>query len=534
MGVLMNGYAQLSVREGATYVRIVPPQEGGKKQQINQLTEYLEANNLLDYNIKELAKLCEDSDGVSELKVGPAPFHPYDETMTMDVSEDKMLVFCTFYPPSEGGHVLGVEDVIKHFNQYKIQYGIDEDAIIHFFSNKEYNRDIVLVKGKPPRQGKDGSVKYFFNTSLNTKPKKNPDGTVDYHELNTVSIVQEGQRLAVIIPEDPGEIGVDVYGNEVKPRTVKRPVLQFGNNITLSEDGMEIFSDVTGHATLTNEKVFVSNILDIPADVDTSTGDINYDGSVLIHGNVKSGFKVAAKGDIVIEGVVEGAQIISQGQIVIKQGIHGMNKGMLDARGNILCKFIENAKVISGGYIETEGIMHSKVSANQYITAHGKKAMITGGVVRAGQLIDADTLGSEMGATTLIEVGIEPKKKIYYNELRERIQALKKEIDSIKPVLSSFAEKMSAGVQLSQEKVLMVQKLAHALQDQKKQLGDCQAEFNELHEELMRDNDARVRVMKEAYQGVTITISDVSLTTKDTRSHCQFVRHDGEIQIRNL
>ena len=530
----MNGYAQLVVRDGITFVKVLPPDENGKKQDVNELVGYLENYQLQEYSIKDLSKLCNDSDGVTELRVGPAPYRPYDERFDMDVSEDKMLVFCKFYPASEGGITLTEDEIIKHLQQYGIKFGIDREAIGRYLSNREYNREILMAKGQPPKQGKDGRIEYFFNTSLNTKPKKNPDGTVNYHELNTVSIVQAGQRLAVLIPEEPGIEGMNVYGNEVAPRAVKTPTLQFGNNITISEDGKELISNVTGHANLINGSVFVSDVLEIPADVDTSTGDVRYDGSVLIHGNVKSGFKVIAKGDVIVEGVVEGAIVKTDGQIVIKQGIHGMNKGVLDASGNILCKFIENAKVFCGGYIETEGIMHSKVSAATQIIVHGKKAIIAGGVIRAGSGIEAENIGSEMGAATVIEVGVDPAKKSRYIELKEKMQSKRKEVETIKPILKTFSEKMATGIEVPEDKLAYVQKLAVALKGLQAEMTEYGQEMDALHREISRGNDARVKVTKQIYPGVTITISDVGYTTKDTRSFCQFVRENGEVTIKNL
>ncbi|MBE5905933.1 MAG: DUF342 domain-containing protein [Lachnospiraceae bacterium] len=530
----MNGFAQLVVKDGSTYVKVMPPTDGGKKQDMTILTEYLDRNQLTEYGVKELSVLCEKSDGETLAKVGPAPFRPFDEQVDINVSLDKMLVFCSFFPPSEGGNLLSADDVITHLNQNKVVKGIDQEMLNKYFQNREYNKEFVVAKGQPPRHGKDGKIEYYFNTSLSTKPKKNEDGTVNYHDLNTVSIVQKGQQLAARIPADPGDPGVDVFGEEVKPRAVKEATLAYGNNITISEDGNAIYSDVTGHATLTTGKVFVSDVLDIPADVDTSTGDINYEGAVLIHGNVKSGFKVQAKGDIVVEGVVEGAEVISEGQIVIKRGIHGMNKGLLDAKGNVLCKFVENAKVISGGYLETEGIMHSNVSAATNIIVHGKKSMIAGGVVRAGALVEVDHLGSEMGATTIVEVGADPKKKARFVEVKDTIAKKRKELESIKPILQNFSEKMATGVQIPTEKMQYVQKLSLAFKGLQAELKSLNEESEILNAEITTGKDAKVKVLKDVYAGVTVTISDVSLTTKSTRSFCQFVREAGEVTVKNL
>lgn len=529
-----NGYAQLVVKGEDTNVIIYPPKDGGAPMDVNRLVSYLERNLLNQYDLKKLSQACKNMNSETELKVGMAPVRAYSESMELEVSADKMLVFCRFYPSSEGGNWMTDNDITVQMQQNKIKYGIDHEAIARFLENREYNKDIVLAKGKPPRQGKDAKIEYFFNTSLNTKPKKNPDGTVDYHDLNTVSMVQEGQKLAKLTPPDPGEDGTDVFGNIIKPRAVKDLKLEFGNNITLSEDRTEITSNVTGHAVLTAGKVFVSDILEIPADVDTSTGDINYDGSVLIKGNVKSGFKVTANGDIVVEGVVEGAIVKSKGQIVIKQGIHGMNKGILNAGGNIICKFIENATAISGGYIETEGIMHSNVSAFSEIHVHGRKSLVTGGVIRAGVLLDTEVLGSEMGTVTQVEVGVDPAKKAEFIQLQKSLVDLQKSIESIKPILTNFSEKINAGVKLPKDKLEYVQKLAQHFKTEQEKMKAVKEELSVLHSEIRAGSDARVKVSKDVYPGVTITISDVSLTVQDTRAFCQFVQEGGEVVVKNL
>ena len=84
----------------------------------------------------------------------------------------------------------------------------------------------------------------------------------------------------------------------------------------MSEDGTKLISQVSGHVQLEGDKVFVSNCLEL-VDVDASTGDIDYDGSVVIKGNVLAGFSVKAAGDISVSGIVEGATLISGGNITL-------------------------------------------------------------------------------------------------------------------------------------------------------------------------------------------------------------------------
>lgn len=94
---------------------------------------------------------------------------------------------------------------------------------------------------------------------------------------------------------------------------------------------------MTGHASLVGGKVFVSDVYEVPADVDNSTGNIEYSGSVTVRGNVKGGFRISAKGDIVVEGIVEDAELYAGGQIIVKRGIHGMEK--------VCCRQVEMSSV---------------------------------------------------------------------------------------------------------------------------------------------------------------------------------------------
>ena len=112
-------------------------------------------------------------------------------------------------------------------------------------------------------------------------------------------------------------------GKPMMPKKVRNRVLRFGRNIRISEDKCTIYSKVSGHVTLVDDMVMVSDVYRFPANVDSSTGDIDYKGTVEVTGNVTTGFAVKAEGDIIVNGVVEGATLISGGNIVLKRGMQG-------------------------------------------------------------------------------------------------------------------------------------------------------------------------------------------------------------------
>ena len=530
----VNGYFQLVEKNKKAYLKIFPAQSGGKALDIKEVLAYIEDLGYQGFDLRELNRVVTQSEQREEVLLGSWNGFHEQEKMKLNISSDDMLVYARFYSPSNAGMVMDEREILRDLEARNIKVGIQEENIRNFIEKREYCKDILIAKGIPPVQGKDAKIKYFFNTNLNLKPKRNEDGTVDYHQLNTINHVEKGQCLARIEKEVPGSNGKNVFGKDVPPRPVKSQKFSYSNNIALSEDGTEIYSMVTGHVNLVKDKVFVADVYEVPADVDNTTGDITYDGNVHVKGNVKSGFVIDTKGDIIVEGVVEGAELYAGGQIIVKRGIHGMTKGVLQAQGNIITKFIESANVVSNGYIETESILHSTVSARTEIRVGGKKGFITGGIVRAGNLVEANNIGSEMGGNTRIEVGVEPKIKERYIDLQKEIQQINKELEQIRPILKSFAEKMAKQEKIPAEKQNQVQLIAQSFREKQQVLQSKQTEYQEVRECMSLGTNARIRVHGTIYQGVWVGISDIGIFVKDNYSHSQVYKDKGDVVIRPL
>lgn len=525
-----NGYFQLDLQPDGSYIILFPEEEGGEPINLKELTGYLSGNGFPGPDLSMLSTALTNLDKEKKLKIGgPVDFF-VNETMSMDISFDRMKLTCRFYPPSEKGSPLTADAIISDLGYKGIRFGIKEDVIERFINERNYCTDYVLAEGKPPRVGHDSKIEYFFNTQISTKPKTNADGSVDYRDLDLVSAVEKGDRLAHLTPADPGEPGCDVNGGSIKQPDVKRDKLQFGRNIRLSEDGLDIFSEVTGHASLVQGRVFVSDVYEVPANVDNSTGNIQYDGNVHIKGDVQTGFSVAASGNVIVDGTVEGAKIHAGGQIIIREGIHGMGKGMIIAGASVICKFIENAFVRSEkGSVSADIILHSKVDAGDSIQIKGKKGMVTGGKLRAVRTIEADYIGSEMGAATELEVGADPGKVQRHQELQKQIAEMEADVEKLKPILLTFTKKIQSGEQLDPKKQQYVQMLAQQLKTQQTKLQELMAEDKKISQLIQDNGTAKVIVNRTCYPGVTIKIGSASTTLKTKRDYCQYVYEAGDV-----
>ncbi len=71
------------------------------------------------------------------------------------------------------------------------------------------------------------SIKYTFETKLKAKPKRNEDGSINFHKLDIMNPVHEGDILETLTSETPSELGLNVYGNMTRPSKI----VSFGKNI---------------------------------------------------------------------------------------------------------------------------------------------------------------------------------------------------------------------------------------------------------------------------------------------------------------
>lgn len=531
--VIMNdskGYFQFSAQNDGVYITVYPPKNGGKKASLDDAMYYMEKRKILDCSLIKMKEAFFAKDEAKTVKISDTKMSPISEFGDYRISLDCMRVEVVFYPPFEGANILSEAEIIRDLENIGIKYEINRSEIQNFLQNRDYGKSYVLASGKEPREGADGKVEYRFNVDLKPTPKVNVDGTVDFHSLENVNHIQAGDIVAEMIPEDKGDAGFDVMGRSVNPRVVKRAVLRGGKNLKISDDGLQLISLVSGHVSLEYDKIVVSNVLEI-INVDNSSGDIDYQGNVSIQGNVLAGFSVRASGNIAVNGVVEGATLIAGGDITIARGIQGMNRAVVEAKGNIVTKFIESAKsIVASGNIETDTILHSKVIAKGKIVAKGRNGLIIGGDVKSSILIEADTIGTEMGTSTIVGVGVDPAIKKRIDELKSELITLGNNKIKLAQLLLALRKKQESEGSLSPEKQQLQQKTMRSLILLEQELLKSKQELEECRSELSEDGSAKIKVYRTAYVGTKFVFGEQYLFIREKFDHCQFMKVGADIK----
>lgn len=534
---MRNGFFQVGCTPNGTILKLFKPRGEGEMVSAKEIADYLSSNSVLftaaaiSQGIDDL--MCSSGKNEKLILLNRDYVSEIRESYVLRVSPDKMKLTARFYPPSMRGGKMSCDEFLNDLAVKKITTGINEELIRAFFLKPEFCKDIVVAEGIEPKQGEHAWIEYFFDTDINRKPALNEDGTVDFFNLNTYVQATKGDILARLHREVKGEPGMTVFGEPVRALEVKRKVLKYGRNITLSEDGETITADVSGNVSLIDEKVFLSDVMELD-NVGTASGNIDYDGSVRVLGNVMENFSVKATGTVEVRGVVEGAFIEAGEDIIIARGMKGMDKGEIKAGRNIIAKFFENANVTAEGYVETESILHSTVMSGSDVVVTGKHGFITGGRVAAKNLVRVKTLGSDMGADTIIEVGAPPRAKVRYQELQRKIAETTKAIESAKPQLLNFAKKVKNGDTLSLDQKNYFKTLRADDATRKANIEAWTTEMDELNEILEKSTESAVEVTGDVYEGTKICISDSTMVVKSTMTYCRFRRIDGDVKMTAL
>ncbi|MBW4083271.1 DUF342 domain-containing protein [Paenibacillus sp. S150] len=453
--------------------------------------------------------------------------------LNITFSEDKGIAYLQFSKKDENFSCT-IEDLESFLHSHNIRYGIQRDILQRISSNPEeyfFNR-VPIAIGQPSVNGTDGRVMFTVDLEEDRKPQEMADGKVDYKDLVRLHNVRKGQLIAKIIPPEPGKPGIMVTGEELPFKPGKEAHFKVGKNVLVDQEETAMYAAIDGLVTLTDKgKINVFPVFEVNGDVDYSTGNIDFVGTVVIRGNVLTGFSVKSAGDIRVVGGVEGAELISGGSIEITGGIIGYNKGLVSAGKNVKVSFIQDGNVVAGeDIIVSQSVMHSNIRAGHDVLCNGAKGLIVGGIVQAGERVVARTIGNTMSTATAIEVGVVPELRNEINELRVELRHLLENEDKTNKALYLLNQLANNG-QLSPDKMALRVKLNATKQSHMREEKKIKERVLEIEKLLEDTGRARVEVIKTIYGGSKIVIGRYTRFVKDPTERVVFIYSEGDITL---
>ncbi len=352
------------------------------------------------------------------------------------VSKDKMAAWAFLFPPINGGAEVTEGDILQELRKNGVSFGVDDAMIQHIVRGKVYLQAVEIAHGIPPVDGEDGSVIDRISREHSASASLREDGTVDYRDLNWIRHIREGDVICDIILPTEAVPGKDVSGDTVQGRDGSPAKVPMGKNTTMNEAGTALVAAVDGHVSFSNGRFTIINLLTIPGDVDNSVGNIDMLGDVVIKGDVLDRFIIKATGNVVIQGILEGATIIAGGNIQIYNGMNGNGHGMLDAKGDITCKFLENCTVQCGGKLFSESLINCTVTANDLVNVTSGRGVIIGGTIMACNSVEAKIIGNRSHRTTTIIIGTTPSILMERDQIVTEVERLQRDREELEKNVS--------------------------------------------------------------------------------------------------
>lgn len=440
------------------------------------------------HNLHENTYASEE-DGILLLKDQELVFIPVfrDAKYNTIVSEDNLRVYINLYPSYKDGIELSVDEIVNDLRAQNIKCFIDEyllrETLKSIESEKKYVENLLIAEGKKPIDGTDSQIEYLIDITTDFKPHLTEDGRVDFYHLHITNSVDQDTALAKFVPHKDETNGEDVYGKIIQAR--KPQILKFpaGKNTYTDINNTNLIRAAReGNVIIKNEMIEVQDLSTINGNVDFSTGSIKSKGSILVKGNVLSGFEVDMEDNIEILGYVEDAKLTAGGNVKVNGGFLGKGTGEIRAKGNVDIKYIHNQKIYSR---ETINVCNEVMSANLYalkkiLIVGGKEMAVFGGHLIAGDYIEANSFGNIYSVATLIEAGFDYEHKEIMDKNLAEINSYENQLSELKKNYDQLLQYIHLA--LEHKKTL------HMLVEQRYSIYSKIDKFDENQEQLKKIN----------------------------------------------
>ncbi|MBO4903904.1 MAG: DUF342 domain-containing protein [Lachnospiraceae bacterium] len=441
------------------------------------------------------------------------------------ISDDAMSASVFLTVPTDNEPVT-VEDITMFLRQNGVTAGIIYSEIEKIINEKIYLKDVVVAKGRKMTESQNGYYDFLFKTGEIKHPTIRSDGSVDYQSMSVIQSVRPGDLLAVYHPAVPGSSGLDVKNREVRCKPAKELPQIKGSGFEVSFDGNTYKATSEGRVEYDNFKLHVRDLYELRKDLDLVTGRIDFRGDVIVHGNVRTGTYIRATKSVTVEGAVEAATIIAEGDIVLKKGMQGGGKARLIAGGNVYANFIEFTEVKAKGNIEANIILNSTVSAGKSVSVKGRKGAIIGGVNYCVGQMEAAIAGNKAEVKTILASGISEEYDKRYHLLTEKAESARDSIIKTKSEIDQVRD-----VRISNEpkdvKDAKVNQLTRRLRRDERLLEHVEKELKEIEETISVGSEAEIRIEDTVNPGVVIKIDDKEMKIPNCMQHIKFYRPEG-------
>lgn len=372
----------------------------------------LSAENILSLQEDLLTAKDQHPKGLIEKVVGVVK----DIAITITIADDEMSATLTLATHANA-ITPDVEHVIDLAKKQRITIGLSRKRISNLLQQsveveKSIEISTIIAKGLLPRDGRNSFIKPLVPNAFERllAPQDKGSNKVDMRNLGDIICVKPNEAVAKRIPPTKGRMGKTITGESVSVTPGQYIDIKLGTNTRLSTTNENlIIASVSGQPKFENGLMAVEDAY-IAKGVNVSTGDVKYDGAVIVNGDVTENMKIVAKGDVTINGFVESAFIHAEGDIIITEGATGKMHDedcQLIANGNIYIQHAQGLDIIAGkDLIVAKQLAYSRVKATGNVTVgsvDNPMGNLFASTIHCGKTLQAGSIGAISGSALVLD-----------------------------------------------------------------------------------------------------------------------------------
>ena len=425
-------------------------------------------------------------------------------TVRVTLSEDRLAAFLELDSPvllTEVEREIAAAGVVEGVLEERVQ-----NAVTLCHARGSLPRPVRIAEGTAPVPGVPSRFELGVDLDRRAGSLNLESLQIDYRERGGVCNVNAGQLLGYKISGVPGQPGIGVDGKPVPPPGLDESKAKLGPGVVAGEaqeDRTELTAEIDGILRrLPGGELAVLEELEVDGDVDMSSGNLDVNGSLVIHGSVRAGFRVTARRHITVDVSIEGARVEAGGSVDVGRGILGSGEGEVIAGGSVRFTFGQNAIIRCRGDAVLETDTRSRIEAGGKLVAREGGGHLIGGFYWAAKGITVRDLGSPQGVSTVVMVGSDPV-------LIRELARVRKELANLRARTSKGPER--ADLALDPERA----KDVRAAMRLRLELGQAEAQLQQreiqLEAALQLEELPTVRVDGNVYPGVEIRILEAHM-----------------------
>lgn len=353
------------------------------------------------------------------------------------ISPDKMRAW-VMLPPPAGGVKYTIEAVTAWLPQNGVVYGADQALIRAALASRKYHELLEVARGDAPVPASGGGYTLMVEKRPFTGLSGNPDGSLHYENLGFLQEVPEGKILAEIFAPHAGAPGKTVTGEPVEPKEVDAAQILEGSGYAITDEGRYYRAPVVSHVSIANDQLIVTPVLKL-GDVKPDGGPVQFEGNVLVEGDVHSGSSITATGSIFVKGKCTMASLNAGRHVLLCEGMRSAEGiGVVEAKENVWGKVFESVDITAGGDLCSNHLIGCEANVQGRANILGGRGQISNTEIYAKGGVVAQKLGSERREATTVKAGMDAELIERNDSVENRIGKITVELQSLQQNITAF------------------------------------------------------------------------------------------------